>query len=195
MGKLKIARCSASQLAYDGVRMLPTTVVRGKANPRHWKCPDRLRRARQAAGLTADALSKAAGVGEASVSMIEAGKRTPRLPMLERIANALRLAPSFIAYGIEAPWEPAEGLRCDGLAARAHEVRTESGLSQREVDRRAGSAEGTIRIIEADTMPTIATLEALAKGLGVSPAWLAFGAGPRELPKRGSPHARGQIGT
>ncbi|MFO0656147.1 MAG: hypothetical protein U0787_13840 [Polyangia bacterium] len=33
-------------------------------------------------------------------------------------------------------------------------------------------------------MPSIATVEALAVALGVSPAWLAYGLGPMELPSR-----------
>lgn len=36
------------------------------------------------------------------------------------------------------------------------------------------------------TMPSIATLEDLARALGASPAWLAFGEGPMELPRRGA---------
>ena len=54
----------------------------------------------------------------------------------------------------------------------------------REVDRRAGNAEGVVRGIEAGGQPAIGTLEDLARALAVSPAWLAFGEGPRELPRR-----------
>ena len=33
-------------------------------------------------------------------------------------------------------------------------------------------------------MPTLATVEAFATALGVSPGWLAYGIGPMELPRR-----------
>jgi hypothetical protein len=38
--------------------------------------------------------------------------------------------------------------------------------------------------VERGTLCTLDTLEALAKALGVSPAWLAFGLGPMEAPTR-----------
>jgi len=41
-------------------------------------------------------------------------------------------------------------------------------------------------------MPNLATVESLARALDLSPAWLAFGIGPRELPQRRSRPAPAQ---
>ena len=168
--------------------MLPGRVVRGRQNPLHWKQPARLRKARKASKLSASALALAAGVNNSSVAHLEAGVGVPRLSTVERIANALKLSPAYLAFGTEGPWEPMEGvaLRCNGLAARAREARTARGLSLREADRRAGRADGTLREFEAGTMPGLDTLEAVAKALSVTPAWLAFGIGPMEAPARRS---------
>lgn len=162
-------------------------MTRGRANPRHWTLPARLKRARRAAGLTALVLSQAAGVGKSLVSILEGGGgRVPRLDTVELLAVALSLSPSFLAFGIELPVEPATELRSKGFAARLSEARRERGLSMRAVDKRAGISPGSTRSLEAGTMPSLDTLELISKALGVSPAWLAFGEGPRELRKRGT---------
>lgn len=164
--------------------MVPTAVTRGRANPLHWKFPRRLRAARQAAGLTASALSLAAGMGRSSAAQLEAGPGIPLLNTAERLADALHLSAGWLVYGIESPWEPAAELRCLGLAARLRQVRDELGLTLAEVGKYAGSSAAAVLGVERRTLPTIATLENLATALGVSPAWLAFGTGPRELPRR-----------
>ena len=167
------------------MRVIPTRVVRGRKNPTHWKFPQRLRRARKLAGLSGSALSLAAGVGRNSVTTMEDGARLPRLPMLERIAGALKISPGYLAFGLVSTCEPGTGeLRCAGLAARARQARVDLGLSVRDVEQRAEDADGILRAVESGTMPTLDTLEKLAGALGVSPAWLAFGEGPRELPGR-----------
>lgn len=104
--------------------------------------------------------------------------------MLERIADVLELSAGYLAFGQREVWVPAEELRCKGLSARLSAARAARGLSLREVDRRAGTTAGTIRAIEAGGQPTLDTLESLAGALVVSPAWLAFGLGPRDLPRR-----------
>ena len=58
----------------------------------------RLKRARKELGLTARALSQAAGAGKSIVSILEGGGgRVPRLPTVERLADVLHLSPSFLA--------------------------------------------------------------------------------------------------
>lgn len=163
--------------------MLPGRVVRGKPNPLHWKFRERLRRARRAAKLSASALSLSAGVGRSTVSMMELGTRLPRLPMVERLAEALHISPAFLAFGIDAPYEPVEGvqLRSHGFAERAQQARTARRLTLREVARRLESSASAVRTLEAGTMPTLNTIEDLANALKISPAWLAFGIGPMEL--------------
>jgi len=163
--------------------MLPGRVVRGKPNPLHWKFRERLRRARRAAKLSASALSLSAGVGRSTVSMMELGTRLPRLPMVERLADALHLSPAWLAFGLDVPYEPVDRveLRSDGFAERAQHARTARRLTLREVARRLSSSASAVRTLESGAMPTLDTLEALANMLRVSPAWLAFGIGPMEL--------------
>jgi len=55
----------------------------------------------------------------------------------------------------------------------------------RELGRLSGTSDTLVRMTEgAETMPNLAKLEALAKGLGVSPCWLAYGVGPQAAPSR-----------
>lgn len=57
-------------------------------------------------------------------------------------------------------------------------------MTVRALADRADLAVGSISMIESGrTMPGVDTAEALARGLGVSPAWLAYGEGPRILPR------------
>jgi len=169
--------------------MLPTRVVRGRKNPGYVTLPARLCRTRKAAGMSAAALSVQAGVSKRVASQIEAGLRVPRLPTIELLADALRVSPAHLAFGVDVPWEVREGgaLRCAGLAWRAKQAREARGLSLREVGKRADLSEGAIRSVERGRMPTLDTLELVAKGLGVSPAWLAYGEGERERGRGRSP--------
>jgi transcriptional regulator with XRE-family HTH domain len=159
-------------------------VVRGRKNPLHKKLPERLRRVRRDAELSASALSLAAGISKGGAAKLEAGTWVPRLPTVERLALALRLSPAWLAFGMEAAWDLTDYVGCSGLAVRVRDARTLRGFSIREVERRAKTAEGSIRAVEAGTMPSLDTLEQIAKALGVSPAWLAFGQGAMELPAR-----------
>ena len=170
----------SSQLALPALDMVPGQVVRGRQNPLHWKFSERLKRARREKNLTADNLSVAAGVSNSAVSHLEAGARLPHLPTLERIANALHVSPGWLAFGADSPFEPLDGLRCSLLAERLRVARNERGWSLRELDRQAGVAVGASRSIEAGGMPTLDTIELVAKALQVSPAWLAFGVGSAE---------------
>lgn len=167
--------------------VIPTRVVRGRKNPTHWKFPQRLRKARKAAGLSGSALSLMAGVGRNSIPAMEAGTRLPRLPMVERLARALKRSPAWLAFGIEAASEvAADGpLLCLELAARMREVREALGLANKDLSRRAEVTAAEVRAFQSGTMPGIDKAEALAGALGVSPAWLAFGIGPMEPKRRG----------
>lgn len=164
--------------------VLPTHVVRGRKNPLHLKLPERLRRARTKAALSASALSLEAGISQGGVAKLEAGTWVPRLPTVERLATALRISPAWLAFGLEPDWTPGRYLGCSGLAQRVRQARAIRGFSIREVERRAETAEGSVRAIEGGTMPGLDTLEQIAKALAVSPAWLAYGEGPMEAPTR-----------
>ena len=174
------------QLAASVADVLPSGVVRGRKNPLHFGFPRRLKRARKELGLSRfGATNKAAAKDRELVASLEAGDRIPRLDTVERIAYALSVSPAFLAFGIQTNAEPmAKGLRCDGVGQRLADARTARGLSVLAVAKLAGLSHTAVGNVERGTMPTLATAEALAKALDLSPAWLAFGVGPRELPPR-----------
>ncbi len=176
------------QLEPNHPDVLPGVVVRGRRNPLHLHLASRLKRARSAACLSYDTLAKAAGVQHANTvfQLERKPDHVPRCDTVEKIAYALGLSPAFLAYGIEADTsQPTEGLRCEGVASRLRQTRTAHGLNMRALARAAGLTHTAVRSTETGaSMPGIATAEALAIALGVSPAWLAYGLGPMELPGR-----------
>lgn len=56
---------------------------------KHEGTGERIRAARQAAGMTITELADAAGTSQPSLSQIELGKRQPQIPLLRRLAAAL----------------------------------------------------------------------------------------------------------
>jgi len=168
------------------MRVLPTDVVRGRKNPLHLLFPARLRHARKAQQLSASALSTAAGLSRGSVAFLEAGTRIPRVNSVEHLAYALSVAPDWLAFGLGSRHlqsRAADGL-CRDLGGRVLQVKTALGLGNKDLGRRAELSPAEIRAVLTGTMPTIDRVERLASGLSVSPAWLAFGLGPMELPTR-----------
>jgi len=162
--------------------MLPTRfVTRGRRNPGYLALPERLRKARKAAGLSASALSLQAGVSRRAAGQVETGQWVPRLATVELLADALKVSPAYLAFGVEVSWEARAGkeLRCAGFAERVRSTRETRGLSMREVGRRIESAASTVQSIERGTMPAVDTVEKLAKALDVTPSWLAYGIGER----------------
>ena len=131
------------------------------------------------------ALSITAGLSRNSVSQLETEQRIPRLPVVEQLANALGVSPSWLAFGLDVQREHSDGEPgCCHLAERAKQARLARGFTLREVGRRSDSSAAAIRTTESGTMPSLDTVETLAKALGVSPAWLAYGEGPMEAPTR-----------
>jgi transcriptional regulator with XRE-family HTH domain len=59
----------------------------------------RLRDARLARGLTLEQLAHLAGITGAAVSYIENGKTVPRADTIERLARALNVPRSWLAFG------------------------------------------------------------------------------------------------
>ena len=148
--------------------------------------PSRLRKARQSAGFSRQGITQRASLaGQSTMLGWEQGLRIPRLDAVERVAYALGLSPAFLAYGIESDGsQPIEGLRCEGVALRLRQTRIHLGLSVLALATAAGLSHTAVGNVERGTMPTIATAEALATALGVSPGWLAYGLEPIELPSR-----------
>jgi len=175
------------------VRVLSGCVVRGRPNPRFKTFPARLGRARKAAGLSFASLAEASGLTSATVHALENGNNLPRIDTVEKLAHALNLSPCLLAFGLDAPQSADGRALCAEFSLRLREARDACGLSMREAARRTETSPTLISSAEAgDTMPNLAKLEALAKGLGVSACWLAFGVGPRELPQRPSRSAAAQ---
>ena len=159
-------------------------VVRGSPNPKHWKLPRRLRSARKRADITRMALAERASVSEATVLYIETNERIPTLETVARLAAALSLSTAWLAFGLGAPGDAPTFVSCDGVATRLTAARIDGGHTRIALGRIAGLNPGTIAKIENGGQTGIDTLEKLAKALRVSPAWLAYGVGPRELPPR-----------
>ena len=171
--------------------MLPGSVVRGRQNFAYVKLPDRLRRARREAGVSRAGLSVDAGLSQNALYGIESGERIPRVDTIEKLAKALRLSPCMLAFAVEQPCEPFEGLYCAGLPERLSEIRQARGLSRLQLGQRSKTSDTLVRTTETGaTMPNLAKLEALAKALDVSACWLAYGVGDRELPPLRRPPAQ-----
>ena len=72
--------------------------------------------------------------------------------------------------------------RAEKLGSRLFEARKTAGLSMRALAGRAGLSHPAINDIEkGHSIPAADTLDLLADALGVSPCWLAYGLGPKEL--------------
>lgn len=173
-------------------------VVRGRRNPLYAGLSLRLQKAR--GGLSFNSVAEASGLSDGNtVFHLESKPRhRPRLDTVERLAYGLGISPAFLAYGIETEWTcQTERLRCEGIAERLRQQRTVRGLTMRAVSELAGLSHPTTRSTESGTtIPTIATAEALANALGVSPGWLAYGLGPVELPNRRAIRAKSvQVST
>jgi len=167
--------------------VLPTGVVRGRKNPLHLGFAERLRRARKAAGLSHAALARSAGLASrTTTAILERGDSVPRVDTVERLASALSLSPSYLAFGIGAPTCLDQSAQSVGLPDRLLVARQMRRLSRLQLGQRSGTSHTLVRMTETGmTMPNLTKLEALATALAISPAWLAFGLEPME-PARSS---------
>lgn len=160
-------------------------MIRGRRNPLHHGLAKRLRAARRAVGESPHGLSVAAGVASPVASSIEDGA-IPRLDIVEKLARVLKISPCGLAYNVAAPFLESVDLQCARVGQRLQQVRMAQGLSRKALARSASSTDTTIRLTEEGaTMPSVGTVEALAKALGIDPCWLAYGHGTApDLPQR-----------
>ena len=63
-------------------------------------------------------------------------------------------------------------------------VRTESGVAKAALARMVELKAPSLSLIENGGQSGVDTIERIAKALGVSPGWLAYGVGPMVLPPR-----------
>lgn len=125
-----------------------------------------------------------------TASQLERRERIPRLDTVEKLAQALGVSPSLLAYGVELPSRAQTKSLADGLPARLSWLRQERGLSRRQLGRLSGTSDNFVQMTETGTtVPNIAKVEQLAKALEVSVCWLAFGVGSPELPVRRRPRS------
>lgn len=166
-------------------------MVRGQKRPAHVSFPERLKKARSAAGLTGTRLSLDAGLSDNAVANLERG-RVPGIDTIERLAARLGVSPCWLAFGVEQPADAAESLRCATIGQRLASARTAAGLSGRGLASASETSSPTVlRIEKGAFIPRLDTVEKLATALRIAPCWLAFGLGPIEAPKRGrKPRAR-----
>lgn len=66
-------------------------------------------------------------------------------------------------------------MKLDTLGQRLRYARTIAGMTQEELAAKAGTTQDAITKIERDIIKRPKDLEAIAKVLNVSPAWLQFG--------------------
>ena len=158
-------------------------MVRGSPNPKHLDVPARLRTARTRAKSTRMALAERAGVSDATVRQIEAGTRMPTVGTLAKLAEALGLSAAWLTYGAGEPSATGPA-SCEGMGERLRQAMADRALSRTALARLAERSPPTLTAIENGGQAGVDTVEALAKALRVSPAWLAFGVEPRELPPR-----------
>lgn len=166
-------------------------MVRGRKNPCYVSLPARLRKARRAAGLPLRALSVLAGLSHDTVRNIETAGSVPSIETVEKLANTLKVAPEWLAFDETSAIAPGSSMKHGGLAPRLAEARKRSGLSLRTLGDKAGIPAGTVHAIERSKyVPSITAVEKLAKALGVSPGWLAYGSGQDSQVQGQTPNER-----
>ncbi len=159
-------------------------MVRGSPNPLHFGLPARLRKTRKQSGLKRKALGHRVGRDPKVTAKVEAAERIPTVGTLARLAAALGVSAGWLGYGLGTQQSDGSVATTEGMGLRLASVRLERGLTKVELARRIDLSATAIANIEKGAQTGVDVLESLAKALGVSPAWLAFGEGPREIPKR-----------
>ena len=159
-------------------------VVRGSPNPRYFGLSLRLKQTREQAGLTRQELAQKVGGSHATVSYLESGDRWPSVGTTLRLATALSVSPGWLAFGLGERSAACPAAAIEGMGERLQIARTERSFSKATLASAANLNPGSILGIERGGQAGVDTVEALAKALRVSPAWLAFGVGPQELPPR-----------
>ena len=159
-------------------------MVRGSPNPLHFGLPARLRKARKQLGLTRKGLGQKVGRDPKVAAKIEAGERMPTVGTVARLASGLNVSAGWLGFGIGDQAQSGAATTTDGMGNRLGAVRIERGLSKAALARLLDLSAIAIANIEKGAQTSLDVLEAIAKALGVSPAWLAYGEGPQVLPSR-----------
>lgn len=134
--------------------------------------------------MTRMALADKAGTSDATIGYLESKQRVPSVGTIVRLAAALSVSAAWLAFGLDDSSRTDGNESSAGMGERLLAARHERGYSKASLAADAHITPGSILGIERGGQAGLDTVEALAKALGMSPAWLAFGVGPRELPPR-----------
>ena len=159
-------------------------MVRGRRNPRYLGLARRLLTARTQRKLTRMALADLAAVGAPTVLYTETADRIPTVATIARLAAAMNVDAGWLAFGTGIEATSAALQTSDGMGERLGALRTDRSLTKAALARMVELSPSAYAKIENGGQTGVDTLEKLADALRVSPAWLAFGVGPRELPPR-----------
>lgn len=167
-------------------------MVRGSPNPQYFGLPARLKRARKFACLTRTALAARVGGDQTTALDIETGRRLPTVGTVARLAIGLGVSAGWLGFGLGEMESAKLQASCDGMATRLQSVRLANGFSKAALARMVNLSPTALANIERGSQSGIEVIAALAKALGISPAWLAFDEGPQVLPsrRRGRPPAQ-----
>ena len=163
--------------------MLRDGVVRGSPNPKHFGLAVRLRKALRQSGLTRRALARKAGVSDPLIGYLEMGHRLPTVATVERVASGLSVSAAWLAYGVGEMMREGPTATSASMGMRLQSVRIERGLTKAALARLVSLSPSAFAKIENGGQSGVEVIEALAKALEVSPAWLAFNQGPPVLPR------------
>lgn len=166
--------------------------MRGRRNPAYYGLPERLRQARRRNQLGMSAASAESGLSTGTAFRIERRESIPRIDTLERFATALGVSPSWLAYGEGSADDVPVSSAFVAVGSRLAETRQRVGLTRKALGIAAQLTGQTVANIETGRMvPRVDTVEMLARALGVSPSWLAFG-GSAACPAQANPATAGQ---
>lgn len=204
-----------SAITVAAIAALDGAVPRGVKDELWRSLGPRLSDLRTKAELPALAINSFAGVGKGTINALEDGVHCPRIDILERLASALDVSPSWIAFGHEGyepfqqrrprdpvPLDPpiphAEARpateRYKGVGDRCRKLRQLRGLSLRAAATAAGISHESLNLVEkGGTIPLVATCERLAVAFDVAPAWLTYGEG--QIPEGMADEAEAAAGS
>jgi putative transcriptional regulator len=95
----------------------------------------RVREVREAYGMPQAELARRVGVAKNTIWSLEAGRHTPSVPLLEKIAKELRTEPGELLSDPKAPAPTSPSIEAeDEEERRDHELREASGFASRELE-------------------------------------------------------------
>jgi transcriptional regulator with XRE-family HTH domain len=124
---------------------------------------EKLRLIRESRGLSAEDLAEISDLPMVTLRKFENGEAAPGLDELKKLSAALNVTIGYFLAGENA----------NQLGRRVHQLRTMQGLTATALADRAGVTSGLVSQIEnGQTMPSLETLESLARELCTSVGYL-----------------------